>query len=492
MSRMERKMNIETQLNNIKTKKVLVIGDIMLDKYFFGEAKRLSPEAPVPVLHKTRETIVLGGASNVARNLVRAIQDVSIMSVIGNDEEGKILKKILEDNKIHTDLLILDKERTTTVKTRMIGPNNAQMLRLDVEDTASISDEISDKMIKLYEANIEKFDIIIISDYKKGVLNVQNTAELIRIANKYNKMTLIDTKEPSYAKYKDAYLIKPNLDELKNLTKMSVNNDEEVVNAANELRAQTGAKYVFATRGKDGMTLVDGKSFQHIRGVSKEVYDVSGAGDTVISYLAVGLANDFEIGDTARLANIASSIEVSKMGTYAVSIEEIKEHINKENDVSYDNKLPSVDELAKILQAEREKGKKIVFTNGCFDIFHVGHSRYLRQASTYGDILVVGVNSDASVKRLKGPERPIISEEERMELLADLQCVSYVVKFEEDTPYELIKKLQPDIITKGGDYKPEEVVGKDIVEARGGKVVICKLVEGKSTTNIITKIRNAK
>ena len=180
------------------------------------------------------------------------------------------------------------------------------------------------------------------------------------------------------------------------------------------------------------------------------------------------------------------------MGTYAVSIEEIKEHINKENDVSYDNKLPSVDELAKILQAEREKGKKIVFTNGCFDIFHVGHSRYLRQASTYGDILVVGVNSDASVKRLKGPERQIISEEERMELLADLQCVSYVVKFEEDTPYELIKKLQPDIITKGGDYKPEEVVGKDIVEARGGKVVICKLVEGKSTTNIITKIRNAK
>ena len=492
MSRMERKMNIETQLNNIKTKKVLVIGDIMLDKYFFGEAKRLSPEAPVPVLHKTRETIVLGGASNVARNLVRAIQDVSIMSVIGNDEEGKILKKILEDNKIHTDLLILDKERTTTVKTRMIGPNNAQMLRLDVEDTTSISDEISDKMIKLYEANIEKFDIIIISDYKKGVLNVQNTAELIKIANKYNKMTLIDTKEPSYAKYKDAYLIKPNLDELRNLTKMSVNNDEEVVKAANELRLQTGAEYVLATRGKDGMTLVDGKSFQHIRGVSKEVYDVSGAGDTVISYLAVGLANDFEIGDTARLANIASSIEVSKMGTYAVSIEEIKEHINKENDVSYDNKLPSVDELAKILQAEREKGKKIVFTNGCFDIFHVGHSRYLRQASTYGDILVVGVNSDASVKRLKGPERPIISEEERMELLADLQCVSYVVKFEEDTPYELIKKLQPDIITKGGDYKPEEVVGKDIVEARGGKVVICKLVEGKSTTNIITKIRNAK
>lgn len=485
-------MNIETQLNNIKTKKVLVIGDIMLDRYFFGEVQRISPEAPVPVLHKKNETIVLGGAANVARNLARAIQNVSIMSVIGNDEDGKTLKNILEENKIHTNLLIQDKTRITTVKTRMIGPSNAQMLRLDVEDASPISEEISNKMIKLYEENIDKFDIIIISDYKKGVLNVQNTAKLIEIANKHNKKTLIDTKEPSYDKYKNAFLIKPNLNELKDLTKMSINNDEEVVNAANELRKQTGAKYVLATRGKDGMTLVDENGFQHIRCVSKEVYDVSGAGDTVISYLAVGLANNFEIEDVARLANIASGIEVSKMGTYAVSIEEIKEYIDKENGVSYNNKLPSLDELVKILKAEREKGKKIVFTNGCFDIFHVGHSRYLRQASTYGDILVVGVNSDASVKRLKGSERPIISEEERMELLADLQCVSYVVKFEEDTPYELIKKLQPDIITKGGDYKPEEVVGKDIVEARGGKVIICKLVEGKSTTNIITKIRNGK
>ena len=485
-------MNIETQLNNIKTKKILVVGDIMLDKYFFGEVKRISPEAPVPVLHKTKETIVLGGAANVARNLARAIQDVSIMSVIGNDEEGKVLKNILEENNIKTELLIQDKTRLTTVKTRMIGQSNSQLLRLDVEDASLISDEISDKMIKLYEKNIEKFDIVIISDYKKGVLSIKNTAKLIEIAYKYNKKTLIATKEPSYAKYKDAYLIKPNLNELKDLTKMSVNNDEEIVKAANELRKQTGAKYVLATRGKDGMTLVDENNFYHIRGVSKEVYDVSGAGDTVISYLAVGLANNFEIGDVARLANIASSIEVSKMGTYAVSIEEIREHIEKENGVSYYNKLPSVEKLTEILQKEREKGKKIVFTNGCFDIFHVGHSRYLRQASTYGDILVVGVNSDDSVKRLKGPERPIISEQERMELLADLQCVSYVVKFSEDTPYELIKKLQPDIITKGGDYKPEDVVGKDIVEARGGRVIICKLVEGKSTTNIITKIKNSK
>ena len=482
-------MNIETQLNNIKTKKVLVVGDIMLDKYFFGEATRLSPEAPIPILHKTRETVVLGGAANVARNLVRAKQNVWTMSVIGDDDEGKQLKSILEENKINTELLISDKIRVTTVKTRMIGPGNAQMLRLDVEDTTPISEELSNKMIKQFENKVKDFDIIVISDYKKGVLSVENTSKLIEIANKYNKKTLIDTKEPSYAKYRNAFLIKPNKNELQNLTKMSVNNDEEIVKAAQELRKQTNAKYVLATRGKEGMTLVGENSFQHIRGVSKEVYDVSGAGDTVISYLAVGLANNFDITDTARLSNIASSIEVSKMGTYAVSVEEIKQHISKENEVSYDNKIVEVDELVKILQDEREKGKKVVFTNGCFDIFHVGHARYLKQASTYGDILIVGVNSDASVKRLKGPERPIISEKERMELLADLQCVSYVVKFSEDTPYELIKKIQPDIITKGGDYKPEDVVGKDIVEQKGGKVVICNLIEGKSTTNIITKIK---
>ena len=415
-----------------------------------------------------------------------------MMSVVGNDEQGKTLKDILEKSNIQTDLLIVDNNRATTIKTRMLGPNNAQMLRLDVEDTTPIPDEISSEMLEMFKANIDKFDIVVISDYRKGLLNVRNTAQLIKIANDHNKKTLIDTKEPSYAKYKDAYLIKPNLQELKTLTKMEVGNDEEVILAANELRSQTGAKYVLATRGKDGMTLVDGKSFLHIGVVSQEVYDVSGAGDTVISYLAVGLANNFEIENAVRIANIASNIEVSKIGTYAVSIDEIKEFVNKENDVSYDKKMPSVDELAKILQAERQKNKRIVFTNGCFDIFHVGHSRYLKQASTYGDILVVGVNSDASVKRLKGADRLIISEKERMELLADLQCVSYVVKFEEDTPCELIKKLQPDVITKGGDYKPEEVVGKDIVEARGGKVIICKKVEGKSTTNIITKIKNSR
>ena len=482
-------MNIETQLNNIKSKKVLVIGDIMLDKYYFGDAERISPEAPVPVLKKKNEKTVLGGAANVATNLIRAKQKVGVMSVIGNDVEGKELKAIFEEKKINTDLLIIDRERHTTVKTRMIGSNNAQMLRLDIEDTKNISEKVSETMLKKYEEKIKEYDIIIISDYKKGLLDVKNTSKIIEIANKNNKMTLIDTKEASYEKYKNAYLIKPNLKELNELTKMNVNTDKEIVEAADELRKNTGAKYVLATRGKDGMTLVDENGFNHVKCASREVYDVSGAGDTVIAYVAASIVNGIEINDALKIANMAAGVEVSKMGTYAVSIEEVQKYINEENDVDYEDKILGLNKLQKIIKEKREHGKKVVFTNGCFDIFHVGHSRYLMDASRYGDILIVAVNSDSSVKKLKGPERPIVSENERMELLAALECVSYVVKFDEDTPIELIKKLKPDIITKGGDYKPEEVVGKEIVEAYGGEVIICPFVDGKSTTNIIKKIR---
>ncbi len=482
-------MNIETELNNIKTKNILVIGDIMLDKYYFGDSKRLSPEAPVPVLKKKSEKIVLGGAANVATNLIKAGQNVSIMSVIGKDKDGEALEKKLKSNNINTDLLMIDESRRTTVKTRMIGQNNAQMLRVDIEDSEDISIELSDKMLEKFKENVRNYDIIIISDYKKGLLNVRNTAKIIEIANLNRKRTLVDTKEPSYNKYKDAYVIKPNLEELHQLTNMSVNSDEEIVKAATELKNQTGAKYVLATRGKDGMTLVSDNEFKHVKSASKEVYDVSGAGDTVISYLAVCLVNDLNIEDAVKISNMAAGVEVSKMGTYAVSIEEIKKYINEENDVKFEEKMPNLENLLKILKEKKNQGKKIVFTNGCFDIFHVGHSRYLRKASTYGDILIVGINSDDSVRRIKGQERPIVSENERMELIASLECVSYVVKFNEDTPYELIKMIMPDIITKGGDYKEDDVVGGDIVKENGGEVIICPFIEGKSTTNIIKKIR---
>lgn len=481
-------MNLEGMLSNVSQRKILVIGDVMLDRYFIGNSSRLSQEAPVPILLKKNEKIVLGGAANVAYNLKRAGQSVSIMTVVGNDRLGNIFKRILKENDIDSSLVINDEERNTTVKTRFIGQNNTQMFRYDEEDTIEINSSIKETMENLLNKCVADYDLVIISDYNKGLLKSKHTASLINICNKFNKKVLIDIKEFNYEKYKNAYLIKPNLDELAGITKMPVDSQENIEKAARVLREKTNCSYVLATRGKDGMTLVGEDIVRNYSCLSREVYDVTGAGDTVISYLAVGIANDIDLDSSIQIANNAAGVKVGRMGTYGVTIEDIIDYINIENYVDVEDKVVTVKKLVEILK--NKKNKKIVFTNGCFDIFHIGHARYLKESSNYGDILIVGVNSDASVKRLKGESRPINSEGDRMELLASLNCVSYVVKFDEDTPYELIKKINPDIITKAGDYKEEDVVGKDIVEAKGGKVVICKFLGGKSTTGIIDKILN--
>lgn len=480
-------MNLVEKLDTIKEKNILVIGDVMLDRYFFGISKRISPEAPVPILLKKYEKIVLGGAANVAINIKKAKQKVTILSVVGDDEKGKMLIKLLDENSIDSSLIIKDKERCTCVKNRFIGQNNIQMFRFDEEVTEQISLRTNEKILKTLEENISKYDLVVISDYNKGLLNFLNTSKMIEMANKNNIKTIIDIKEPKYEKYKNAYIIKPNVSELQDITKMKVDNEKEIEKASKTLLENTNCKYVLTTRGKDGMMLVSNDGVTNIKCESREVYDVTGAGDTVISYLATGISNNISLLDSIQIANYAAGVGVSKMGTYAVTINEIKDYIKAKNDVEYEKKIVTIDKLKEILKDRQNK--TIVFTNGCFDLFHVGHARYLREAAKLGDILIVGVNSDASVKRLKGEERPIISENERMELLASLEFVSYVISFEEDTPYNVIKEIQPDIIAKGGDYKPEEVVGKDIVEKRNGKVVICPLIESKSTTNIIKKIK---
>lgn len=480
-------MNLINKLDSITTKKILVIGDVMIDKYYVGTSKRISPEAPVPVLLKKSEKFVLGGASNVAINIKKANQDVSILTVVGNDYNGELLVNMLNENNINTDLIIKDSERTTTVKNRFIGQNNMQMFRFDEETNMPVNNSITEKLYQILEEKIKEFDIVVISDYNKGLLTVENTSKIIDIANKYNVKTLIDVKEPNYNKYKNSYLIKPNLNELQELTNLKIENEEDIIKAGKLLLENTSCKHVLVTLGKDGMTLINNEEIRHFDCLSREVYDVTGAGDTVISYLAVGLSNNIELNNVIQIANYAAGVGVSKMGTYAVTIDEIKKYIKDENDTDYEEKIVTVDDLVEKLNEKRDK--TIVFTNGCFDIFHVGHARYLKDASKLGDYLVVGVNSDSSVKRLKGEERPIVSENERMELLAALEFVSFVVMFDEDTPYNLISKIKPNIITKGGDYNPDEVVGKDIVESYGGKVVICPLVQGKSTTNIIEKIK---
>lgn len=479
-------MNLIEKLDNITKKDILVIGDIMLDRYYFGISKRISPEAPVPILKKREEKMVLGGAANVAINIAKAGQKVTVLSVVGEDIQGNKLVDLLQKNNINTSLIIKDKNRCTSVKTRFIGQNNIQMFRFDEEITEPIEQETNNKILNMLEKHVTDYDIIVISDYNKGLLTVENTKKMIEIANKNNVKTLIDVKEPKYEKYKNAYLIKPNLDELNQITGMKVDSEEQILEAARTLLKETNCNYVLATRGKDGMMLVSKEDYKNIQCMSREVYDVTGAGDTVISYLATCMANEISLLDAIQISNYAAGVGVSKMGTYAVSINEIQEYIEEENNVQLKNKIVTADKLAEILK--NKQNKKVVFTNGCFDIFHVGHSRYLRETSKLGDILVVGLNSDSSVKRLKGEKRPIVTQNERAELLASLEFVSYVVIFEEDTPYNLISKIKPDIITKGGDYNPNDVVGKDIIESYGGKVVICPLIEGKSTTNIIEKI----
>ncbi len=473
-------------LNNIIRKNILVIGDIMLDKYYNGEVKRISPEAPVPVFSKKGEKSVLGGAANVAANLVSALQNVYIMAVIGNDESGNKLKTILKKQGIKTDFIIYTNKHTTE-KIRFLASNNQQVLRLDIEDTRPLNSDDCTKMLHDLNTTIKKFDLIILSDYLKGVLTYEFTQGVIKIARENNIPVIIDVKDLKIEKYKDAYLIKPNLKELENLSGMPVSNDKEIIEASRYLKNICNCRYILTTCGARGMVLVGDSEPYFIKSASKEVFDVTGAGDTTIAYLAACIVNGFTMKESVNIANYAAGIQVSKVGTSSVYWEEIRKSLYSKR-YKPDNKLISgklVDDFRK-----NNADKKIVFTNGCFDIIHAGHVNYLQEAANLGDILVVGLNSDMSVKKLKGPERPINTELERARIMCSLEYIDYVVIFEEETPLDLIKKIQPDVLAKGGDYSNKYVVGKKEVEANGGIFVLIPFTEGQSTTNIIKKIQN--
>ncbi len=473
---------------NIKQKHVLVVGDVMLDNYYVGNVRRISPEAPVPVFRKRSERSVLGGAANVAANLVAANQQVTMMAIVGDDDNGGRLMEQFAEKGVDASL-VCKLQRSTTVKTRFLADNNQQMLRLDVEDTDAITKQECRMMLELLKECISRFDLILMSDYLKGLLTQEFCQGIIRMARERNIPVVIDVKDPKYGKYYGATLLKPNLNELRSLTGKTAQTDEEIVEASEELRKRSNSQYMLTTLGARGMVLVgDGEPY-FVKSLAREVYDVSGAGDTTIAYLATCMANGMPVRDAVDIANYAAGIQVGKVGTSSVYWQEVRDLISNE-DHGISHKILSQEEVEHFRQDNANK--KIVFTNGCFDILHVGHKRYLQQAATLGDILIVGVNSDASVKRLKGLDRPVNSEQDRAEMLSALGFIDYVVVFDEDTPYELIKKVQPDVLVKGGDYKPEEVVGRDIVEARGGRLELMSFVEGKSTTNIINKMKSEK
>lgn len=463
-------------------KSFLVIGDIMLDKYCMGTINRISPEAPVPVLRYKEEKNILGGAANVATNLVGIDQKVSLLACVGNDAAGKEVLGLLSDAGIDSEMVVMEEDRPTTLKTRYVA-GNQQLLRVDDESVAELKDETKNCILEIYERRISEFDLVLISDYMKGVLSYELTQKLIQIANANGKKVIVDVKDRNAAKYKDSYLLKPNRKELNELSMMPVDTMEEVVEAMKELRKKAGCKCILATLSADGMAFL-GEDDQVVfeKCDTRKVYDVVGAGDTAFAYVAAAMAFGFDATEMLKIANTASSIKITRFGTSVVKLSEVVDELYHEV-----NKIQTMDTIEKALEGQRHK--KIVFTNGCFDILHIGHIRYLKEAKAKGDILVLGLNSDASVKRLKGPSRPVNSEQDRMDMLAEMEFIDYVVLFEEDTPYNLIAKVQPDILVKGGDYDVDNIVGADIVRAAGGSVEVISFVEGKSTTNIINAMK---
>ncbi len=475
------------KIPNICKKNILVVGDIMLDTYYKGDVQRISPEAPVPVFHKIAEKSMLGGAANVAANLVAAKQMVSLMALVGNDKNGENIRCILEEKGINTDLLVT-LERSTTEKIRLLAGHYQQVVRVDVEDTDAISESECKILLSKLEKNINKYDLIVVSDYLKGLLTYELTQGVIQIANEKKIPVIIDVKDSRVEKYKDACLLKPNLKELHDLTGMPVSCSKEIVFASEYLKEKCNCQFVLTTLGAEGMVLVGGKAPYFVKAICQEVFDVTGAGDTALAYLAACIVNDCSMEEAVKFANYAAGIQVSKVGTSCVCWNEIESFLLNKRANGYTHKIIDIKSLEELRKSNPDK--KIVFTNGCFDILHIGHIRYLYKASLLGDILVVGINSDSSVRRLKGSDRPINSDADRAELISALAFIDFVVVFDQDTPYELISAVKPDILVKGGDYKPDEVVGKDIVERRGGKLVLTTFVEGKSTTNIINKINH--
>lgn len=474
-------------------KKVLVIGDVMLDVYVNGVVERISPEGPIPVFLRKdeEEKYVAGGAANVAMNVKAAVCDVSICGAIGDDQSGSRIKEILDKEGIDTSLLVKC-NRPTTQKIRYIGQNNQQVLRIDSESKADITvDEVKD-IIEQIEHIAVSFDVVVLSDYKKGFLSKDITVRLISIFKQNNIPVFIDLKDPVFEKYRGATLIKPNRKELQDLTKLPTNNREEVVEASIFLCKEADSEYVLTTLGADGMVLVDKeKELFYEKTKAKEVFDVTGAGDTTIAYLAAEIANGKTIKNAIRVANAAAGIQVSKLGTSVVYRREVKRFLSNKGDINKKIIDDAKDKWIKDIEQLKKKGKVIVFTNGCFDILHAGHITYLKQAKALGDYLIIGVNSDASVKRLKGDTRPINSLEDRMLLLSALSSVDYVIPFDEDTPLDLIKEIRPSVLVKGGDYKKEDIVGADVVLDDGGRVEIIDFVENKSTTNIIEKMKES-
>ena len=466
-----------------KKPNILVIGDLMIDHYLWGSCDRISPEAPVQVVNVKKESSVLGGAGNVINNLVTLGSVVDVISVIGNDSVANELKSLLEKIDVPTSNLVVENNRKTSKKSRLIA-SQQQVLRYDMESIDDINENSHKQIIQTLEKNINKYSSIILSDYGKGVLTTNLTKEIIKIANKNSIKVLVDPKGKDYSKYKGSYTLTPNKKEAMEATNIDIKDESSLIEALESLKTQCELEVSLITLSEQGIAIFDDELTIKPT-VAREVYDVTGAGDTVIASIAFALGNNLDIKDAIYFANLAAGVVVGKIGSATTTLDEIYEYeysLHKSNSTSH---IKTFDEIKTLASKLHSQGKKIVFTNGCFDILHVGHVKYLEVAKSYGDVLILGLNADSSVRKLKGPTRPINTQDDRAYILASLESVDYVVIFEEETPYELIKLIKPHVLVKGGDYEGKEVVGQDIAD----ELKLVQFVDGKSTTNTIKRIQ---
>jgi len=465
------------------TPSILVIGDLMIDHYLWGDCNRISPEAPVQVVDIAKETTVLGGAGNVINNLNTLGAKVSVSSVIGGDDNGIELLAMLKDIDVDTKNIIVQNGRKTSKKSRVIAVSQ-QILRYDNESKEDITDLSIKNLLESLSKDIHLYDVVILSDYGKGVLTDSFSQAIIKLANLKNVKVLVDPKGSDFSKYKGAYLLTPNKKEAVLASGISIDDDKSLEKVLLKLKQECDLDISLVTLSEDGIAIFD-KELKKFPTVAKEVFDVTGAGDTVIASIAFAISITKSIEEMASFANLAAGVVVGKIGSATVSIDEIEEYEASLHKSTSDAHIKSFEDIKLVVDRYKKSGKKVVFTNGCFDILHVGHVKYLQIAKSFGDILIVGLNSDESVSRLKGPTRPINIADDRAYLLAALEAVDFVVPFSEDTPYNLIKMLSPDTLVKGGDYKGKEVVGTEF----SGELKLVDFVDGKSTTRTIERIQ---
>jgi D-beta-D-heptose 7-phosphate kinase / D-beta-D-heptose 1-phosphate adenosyltransferase len=476
-------------LNGFHSARVLVVGDVMLDRFVYGSVERISPEAPIPVLNVLRYSDMPGGAANVARNIAALGARIVLLGVVGNDPAAQDLKRQLSSSPTIDARLVIDESRPTSEKTRYVA-DGQQVMRADRESRVAIPEATQRALLDQFSLALREAAVVVLSDYAKGLLSPSVVRAAIEMARRAGKIVIVDPKGKDFGKYRGATIITPNRQELQDACGEECQSDEQVVAGARRLLRDGVCDVMLVTRGKDGMSVVQPDGAMHLPTAARQVFDVSGAGDTVVAAVSLGICAGASLSEAAALANIAAGIVVGKRGTATVTTGEIIAALAPLDGRTDPQKIFALESVLQLARGWREQGLKVAFANGCFDLLHPGHISLLEQARRSADRLIVGLNADLSIRRLKGAHRPVQGEVARATVLAAIKSVDAVVIFEEDTPMKLIEALEPDVLVKGADYTLEKVIGAEFVIGRGGKVVLADLLTGHSTSDTVRRVAN--